>query len=260
MKIISYNVNGIRAAVKKGLAEFIARENPAIIGFQEIKATKEDIDENLFQSMGYHCFWHSAEKKGYSGVGILTKVKPKEIIVGMGHDFFDKEGRTIIAVYDSFTLINTYFPSGTTGDVRQQLKYEFLDYYFDFIENLKKKHPNLVILGDYNIAHTDIDIHSPKTNQKTSGFLPEERAWMTRWFGNGMVDSFRHLHPEQLHAYTWWTARFPSARIENKGWRIDYISVSASMQEKLSNAFILAHEKHSDHCPLGIILNDEFVE
>lgn len=254
MKVISYNVNGIRAAIKKGLLDFIAYENPDILGFQELKANKEDIDEKLFLDLGYHCYWLSAEKKGYSGVGILTKVKPLEIMEGMGHDLFDKEGRTLIAIYDKYTIVNTYFPSGTTGDVRQQLKYEFLDYYFDFIEKLKKKHPNLIVLGDYNIAHTEMDIHSPKTNQKTSGFLPEERAWMTKWFNNGMVDSFRYIHPEKLHAYTWWTARFPTARLENKGWRIDYISISESLKENLNEAFILPEAKHSDHCPLGATL------
>lgn len=254
MKILSYNLNGIRAAIKKGLVDFIQTENPDIVGFQELKANREDIDEKLFVDLGYHCYWFSAEKKGYSGVGILTKVKPKEVMIGMGSDFFDKEGRTLIAVYDNFTLVNTYFPSGTSGDERQAAKYQFLDIYFEFIQKMQKQYSNLVVLGDYNIAHTEIDIHNPKTNQKTSGFLPEERQWMTKWFDGGMVDSFRYLHPDTLHAYTWWSARFPSVRLENKGWRIDYISVSDPLKTKLKEAFILPNAKHSDHCPLGIVL------
>lgn len=254
MKILSYNLNGIRAAIKKGLVDFIQTENPDIVGFQELKANREDIDEKLFVDLGYHCYWFSAEKKGYSGVGILTKVKPKEVMIGMGNDFFDKEGRTLIAVYDNFTLVNTYFPSGTSGDERQAAKYQFLDIYFEFIQKMQKQYSNLVVLGDYNIAHTEIDIHNPKTNQKTSGFLPEERQWMTKWFDGGMVDSFRYLHPDTLHAYTWWSARFPSVRLENKGWRIDYISVSDPLKTELKEAFILPNAKHSDHCPLGIVL------
>jgi exodeoxyribonuclease-3 len=254
MKILSYNVNGIRAAMKKGLIDFIQSENPDILGFQELKANQDDIDVKAFQDIGYHSYWLSAEKKGYSGVGIITRDKPIEVIEGMGHEFFDKEGRTLIAIYKDFTLVNTYFPSGTSGDERQRLKYEFLDFYFKFIAELKNRHSNLIVLGDYNIAHTEIDIHSPKTNQKSSGFLPEERAWMTKWFANGMLDSYRHLYPEKLGAYTWWTARFPSVRLENKGWRIDYVSITESLKENLKDAFILPDAKHSDHCPLGISL------
>jgi exodeoxyribonuclease-3 len=254
MKIISYNVNGIRAAIKKDLVTFIQSENPDVICFQEIKANQEDIDDKIFQDLGYHCYWASATKKGYSGVGILTKMVPNAIEIGMKDDFFDNEGRTIIAHFDQLSVVNTYFPSGTTGDLRQDLKYEFLDKYFEFICDLKKTYPNLVVLGDYNIAHTDIDIHSPKTNQKTSGFLPEERAWMTKWFESGMVDSFRYLHPDQTGAYTWWTMRFPSVRLENKGWRIDYISISESLKDNLASANIYPDAKQSDHCPLSIEL------
>jgi exodeoxyribonuclease-3 len=254
MKIISYNVNGIRAAMKKGLVDFLKKENADVICFQEIKALQSDINEKEFSDLGYECHWFSAEKKGYSGVGILSKQKPKELIHGTGNKFFDAEGRTIIAHFESVTLINTYFPSGTSGEERQSLKYQFLDDYFLFIADLKKNHPNLVIVGDYNIAHTDIDIHNPKGNKKTSGFLPEEREWMTKWFGSGMLDSFRFLHPETLHAYTWWSARFPSVRKENKGWRIDYISVTDNLKDSLSAAAIHAEAIHSDHCPISIEL------
>lgn len=254
MKIISYNVNGIRAAMKKGLVEYLRNEDADVVCFQEIKALQSDIDEEEFKKLGYRCYWFSAEKKGYSGVGLLTKKEPNKICNGTGNSFFDSEGRTIIAHFDSITVINTYFPSGTSGDERQSLKYQFLDDYFLFIEKLKKEYPNLIIVGDYNIAHTDIDIHNPKGNKKTSGFLPEEKEWMTKWFGSGMIDSFRYLHPETLHAYTWWSARFPSVRKENKGWRIDYISISDSLRDNLVAASIRPDAVHSDHCPISIVL------
>lgn len=252
MKIISYNVNGIRAAVKKNVVDFLKSENADIVCFQELKANREDIDEKLFQDLDYHTYWYSAEKKGYSGVGILSRAQPKEIVYGMGHPLYDAEGRTIIAHYENYSVVNTYFPSGTSGDERQAVKYQFLDFYLDFIAKLRKQHPNLIVVGDYNIAHTDMDIHNPKTNQKTSGFLPEERAWMTRWFQSGMVDTFRYLHPNTLHAYSWWSARFPSVRLENKGWRIDYISITESLKDKLIAASIHPDAKQSDHCPISV--------
>jgi exodeoxyribonuclease-3 len=253
MKIVSYNVNGIRAAMKKGLIDFIKSENPDILGFQELKANKEDIDEKAFQDLGYHTYWLSAEKKGYSGVGIITREKPLEIIEGMGHEFFDKEGRTLIAVYKDFTLVNTYFPSGTSGDERQRLKYEFLDFYFKFIAELKNRYPNLIVLGDYNIAHTDIDIHSPKTNQKSSGFLPEERAWMTKLLSEGgMVDVYRQLHPDTTDAcYTWWSNR-GQAYANNVGWRLDYHLTTPALAETARSVSIYKDEKFSDHAPITV--------
>lgn len=247
-------MNGIRAALKKDLISFLKSENADIVCFQEIKANEIDIDVKLFEELGYQCYWHSAEKKGYSGVGILTKMPPKEIQPGMGVPKFDMEGRTMIAFYENFVLVNTYFPSGTSGQERQDVKYQFLDAYLPFIEGLKSKNPNIIVLGDYNIAHTEIDIHNPKTNQKTSGFLPEERAWMTQWFNSGMLDSLRIIHPDTPHMYSWWTARFPSARLENKGWRIDYISISSPLKDQLKNASIHPDAKHSDHCPISVEL------
>jgi exodeoxyribonuclease-3 len=254
MKILSYNVNGIRAALKKDLIGFLKKENADIVCFQEIKALQTDIDEKLFHDLGYTCHWVSAEKKGYSGVGMLTKLKPNTIETGIGDPFFDSEGRTLLAHFDHVTIINTYFPSGTTGEERQAHKYDFLDKYFIFIQEIKLKYPNIVVVGDYNIAHTEIDIHSPKTNQKTSGFLPQERAWLSKWFETGMVDSYRFLNPTKLGAYTWWSARFPSVRKENKGWRIDYISISEALKPKLIAANIHQDAIHSDHCPISIEL------
>lgn len=254
MKILSYNVNGIRAAVKKNLIDYLREEDADIVCFQELKANPSDIDEGPFSALGYRCFWYSAEKKGYSGVGILSRVIPINIQYGMGHPLFDNEGRTIIAEYSNYIVVNTYFPSGTSGDERQKVKFDFLNFYSQFISDLRKKHKNILVVGDYNIAHTEIDIHNPKGNQKTSGFLPEERQWMTDWFNSGMIDSYRHLHPDTTGSYTWWSARFPNVRKENKGWRIDYISISAELKDKLKSASIVPNAIHSDHCPHYAVL------
>lgn len=251
MKIMSYNVNGIRAAIKKDLVSFIKEENPDILCFQETKAHIADIDTPLFESLGYHCHWHSAEKKGYSGVGIISKKHPKEVKIGCGNELFDREGRVIYADYDQFILVNTYFPSGTSGDERQALKMDFLNYYLPFINELKKQNKHIIVCGDYNICHREIDIHDPKGNKNNSGFLPEERAWMDTWFQNGMVDTFRFLNPEERHQYTWWSQRF-NARANNKGWRIDYFSITEPLVEQLKGAKIYPDARHSDHCPIAI--------
>lgn len=251
MKVLSYNVNGIRAAINKGLIEFLRREQADIVCFQEIKALQTDFDERQFHDLGYHCVWNSAVKKGYSGVAILSKAKPKKIGVGMNDSLFDAEGRTLIAKFNDLTIINSYFPSGTSGDDRQQQKYRFLDAYLPFIKKLRRSNPNLVVLGDYNIAHTEFDIHDPKGNKNNSGFLLEERNWMTKWFESGMVDSFRYLNPDARSVYTWWSQRFPSVRLNNKGWRIDYISVSERLRETLRVAETYPHDKQSDHCALS---------
>lgn len=251
MKIISYNVNGIRAAIKKDLTAFIKAENPDIVCFQETKAHVEDIDSSHFEALGYQCYWNSAEKKGYSGVGIISKQTPKEVIIGCDVPWVDREGRVITAVFENFILINTYFPSGTSGDERQAYKMEFLNSYFDFITSMKQRNENIIVCGDYNICHTEIDIHDPKGNKNNSGFLPEERSWMDSWFNNGMIDTFRHLHPGEKHQYTWWSQRF-NARANNKGWRIDYFSISESLLPELKNATISPDAKHSDHCPIGL--------
>lgn len=257
MKIITYNVNGIRAAMTKGFVDFIKREDPDVVCLQEIKANYEDIDEKPFLDMGYHCYWYSAQKKGYSGVAILSKQKPDLVVKGCGHEMFDYEGRVIQADFGDISVLSCYFPSGTTGDIRQTIKYEFLDHFMNYIfhrkgENDLKGSKKLVVCGDYNICHKEIDIHDPKGNKNSSGFLPEERAWMDEWFGKGMVDSFRHLNPEP-HNYTWWSFR-ANARANNKGWRIDYISLTENMKQNLKASGIYSKDLQSDHCGSYAIL------
>lgn len=252
-KILTYNVNGIRAAINKDLIGFLKRENPDIVCFQEIKAQPDQIDNPLFEELGYHCYWYSATKKGYSGVGILSKEKAMDVKYGVGHELFDYEGRIIQADFKNFSVLSTYFPSGTTGDIRQDVKYDFLDYFYAHAEKLKTEKENVIICGDYNICHEAIDIHDPKGNKDSSGFLPEERAWMSAFFKNGYTDTFRYLNPGVPHQYTWWSFR-ANARQNNKGWRIDYISVSQSLEDKIKDAKILPFDLQSDHCASYTIL------
>ncbi len=254
MKIISYNLNGIRAAMGKGLLEWIKTEDADIYCFQELKANVEDINSAAFEELGYNCYWFSAQKKGYSGVGIITKEKPLEVEYGCGMEQADFEGRVLQLKFNHFHLINTYFPSGSSGDERQGYKMEFLEDYINLLNaKLQEQNSQLIVAGDYNICHKEIDIHDPKGNKKSSGFLPEERAWMDRFFETGMVDSFRLINQEP-HQYTWWSYRFNS-RSKNKGWRIDYINVSKSLEDKVKHAEILADAIHSDHCPVTLELN-----
>ena len=250
MRIISYNVNGIRAAMKKGFIDWLATNPADVICLQETKANQEDVDVSAIDKMGYQTFWYSAKKKGYSGVAIFTKIKPDQVLYGNGIDQSDAEGRIIRADFGDITLINAYFPSGTSGEERQTYKYQWLDEFFTYVQELRKKRKKLIVTGDYNIAHTEIDIHDPKGNKKSSGFLPEERAWMDQFLANKWVDTFRHLHPEATGAYSWWSQRFPSVRLQNKGWRIDYISITDTLAPQLKAAAIYPDVKHSDHCPI----------
>jgi exodeoxyribonuclease III len=248
MKILSYNVNGIRSAISKGLVDFVEKGGYDIVCIQETKAMREQVDTEGFDKLGYQHYWYSAEKKGYSGVAIFTKKTPTTVIEGMGHTLYDGEGRILRADFGDWTLLNCYFPSGTSGEERQDVKMAYLTDFFKWIENLKKERPKLIIVGDYNIAHTEMDIHNPKSNQKTSGFLPEERAWMTQWFESGFVDAFRFKNPT-LQEYSWWSTRFNS-RAQNKGWRIDYQSVTNNMKAHIINCRQLTDIVHSDHCPV----------
>ena len=252
MRIISYNVNGIRAAFRKGFTDWLATDPADIICLQETKATREDVECHLLEELGYGHHWYSAQKKGYSGVAILSRIKPDKIFTGNRYEQSDFEGRVIRADFGNLSIINAYFPSGTTGEIRQAYKYQWLDEFYDYIQELRKKRRKLVIAGDYNIAHKAIDLHDPKSNVRTSGFLPEERAWMDKWFDAKMIDSFRHLHPEATGAYSWWTQRFPSVRLNNKGWRLDYLSVTKNLAGKIKSAGILPEVKHSDHCPVFV--------
>ncbi len=251
MRIISYNVNGIRAAIKKGFFDWL-KTNPAdIVCLQETKATQGDVDVKQLEALGYHHHWFSAQKKGYSGVAIFSKVKPDKVELGCGIKNSDNEGRVIQADFGDIRLINAYFPSGTSGDERQLFKYSWLNEFETYLTNLKKKIPKLILVGDYNIAHHPIDIHDPKGNKKSSGFLPEEREWMTTFLSTGWVDTFREFNTDPHH-YSWWSQRFPSVRLNNKGWRIDYITVTEPLKKQLKGAEILPTIIHSDHCPVYV--------
>lgn len=251
MRIISYNLNGIRAAMNKGLLDWLKTDPADIICIQETKAQKENVDHTFFNSLGYHDYWFSAQKKGYSGVAVFTKIKPDKVEYGNGQKSVDEEGRVIQLDFGDIRLINAYFPSGTSGDERQAFKYKWLDEFQTWLNKQKKKTPKMILCGDYNIAHEEIDIHDPKGNKKSSGFLPEEREWMTKFLKSGWVDTFREFHPEP-HRYSWWSQRFPSVRLNNKGWRIDYISVTEPLKSKLKDAEIFPDVKHSDHCPVYV--------
>ncbi len=257
MKILTYNVNGIRAATKKGLVDFLSENQADVVCFQETKATEKDLEFGPFASLGYEPYWFSAEKKGYSGVAIFSKRKPLEVIYGSGHPGFDAEGRHILLDFGTFAVQSLYAPSGTSGDLRQTVKYEWMDFFFDYQKSLKEKHPNVLFCGDYNICNHAIDIHNPKSNAKTSGFLPEERAWMSKLLEEGeLIDSFRHFYPDTPHQYTWWSQRFPSVREKNMGWRIDYILASHGLKDQLQSVKILPDAKHSDHCPMELVITE----
>ncbi|MBM3169342.1 MAG: exodeoxyribonuclease III [Bacteroidetes bacterium] len=253
MKLISYNVNGIRAALNKGFVDWLAKESPDVLGLQEIKALESDVDLQIFQDLGYHVYWYPAIKKGYSGVAILSKLAPKAVHYGMGVSDYDAEGRIIRADFEGFSFISAYFPSGTTGDVRQDFKYAFLDDVYGFMQDLKKNHAGLILSGDYNICHKAIDIHNPISNKNTSGFLPEERAWMDKFVDLGFIDTFRAFNPDPGH-YSWWSYR-ANSREKNLGWRIDYHMASKELQNKLKRAVILPDVMHSDHCPVLLELS-----
>lgn len=248
MKIITYNVNGLRAAVTKGLCEWLAQENPDILCIQETKLQPEQYPAEVFEALGYKSYLHCASKKGYSGVAILTKVEPDYVEYGMGMEIYDNEGRFIRADYGEISIVSVYHPSGTSGDERQAFKMAWLEDFHRYVSELRRSRQKLILCGDYNICHEPIDIHDPVRNAKNSGFLPEERAWMSRFLSSGFIDSFRTLYPEKQE-YTWWSYRFNS-RAKNKGWRIDYCMTSESVQPLLQEARILKDAMHSDHCPM----------
>lgn len=252
-KIISYNINGIRAALKKGLDIWINHTQADILCLQEIKAMPEQFNEDVFAELGYNCFINSAEKPGYSGVAILSKIKPNHVEIGCGIDKIDFEGRVVRADFNGYSVMSVYFPSGS-NPLRQSFKMEFLDLFFDYVSDLKKTIPNLIVSGDFNICHTAIDIHNPQSNKNSSGFLPEERKWISMLISSGFVDSFRFLNPEPNN-YTWWSYR-ANARSRNLGWRIDYNMITESLLPKLKSAKIFSQAKHSDHCPVFVEIAD----
>lgn len=250
MKILSYNVNGIRAAIKKGFIDWLKVTNPDVICLQEIKAQKDQLDLSIFNKAGYpYNYWFSAEKKGYSGVAILSKTKPNNVSYGADFDLANSEGRILRIDFDSVSIMSLYLPSGTS-DLRLDLKFKFMNDFIEYINNLKKEIPNLIICGDYNICHKEIDIHNPKGLKNTSGFLPEEREWLDKFIKNDFIDTFRVFN-QNPNQYSWWSYR-ANARNNNKGWRLDYCLATKSLKKRLKRAYILKEAKHSDHCPVGV--------
>ncbi len=250
MKIISYNVNGIRAAITKGFLDWLQAANPDIICLQEIKALESQVPTEAITAAGYpYQYYFSAEKKGYSGVAVFCKEKPNNVVYGTGIEYMDKEGRNLRVDYDTFSVMSLYLPSGTNVD-RLDYKFQYMDDFQTYINDLVKEIPNLIICGDYNICHEAIDIHDPVRNAKVSGFLPQERAWLDSFMNSGFIDSFR-LFNKEPHNYSWWSYR-ANARNNNKGWRIDYNLASEPLRERIARALILPEAKHSDHCPILI--------
>lgn len=248
MKVVSYNVNGIRAATKKGLADWLKKFSPDVICLQEIKVAREDFDATPFEALGYNCYIFPAEKKGYSGVAVFSKQKPDNVVEGTGNKSFDAEGRNLRVDFGDLSIMSAYFPSGTTGDERQAVKMDYLGFFFRYIHHLEKKRNKLIIAGDYNICHREIDIHNPVSNKDTSGFKPEERAWMEEYFNSGFIDTFRYFN-KQPREYSWWSLRF-NARKNNKGWRIDYIAATKNLENNLVESKMFQEVVHSDHCPV----------
>lgn len=250
IKISSYNVNGIRAAHRKGFLDWVEESNPDIICIQELRADEHQIPDEV-KSLRYHQFIHTAEKKGYSGVAIYSKQEPLNVIEGIGTDWIDKEGRVLILEFESFYVCSVYAPSGTTGDIRQDMKYKFLDDFFAFGKRYLNEEKEIVFCGDFNICHKAIDIHNPEKQHNTSGFLPEERAWVTSFLEMGYQDVFRNLHENEPDLYSWWSYRAAS-KARNKGWRIDYHLATAQLASKAIAAEIEMKWDISDHAPVSI--------
>ena len=248
MRIISYNVNGIRAAITKGFLNWIQQANPDVICLQEIKATPDQIPLIDIELSGfpYH-YWFPAQKKGYSGVAILCKTKPNNVVFGTGIDHMDFEGRNLRVDFDDFSVMSLYLPSGTNSD-RLDHKFKYMDDFQHYVDELIKEVPNIIICGDYNICHEAIDIHDPIRNKTVSGFLPEERVWLDKFMKRGFIDTFRVFNKEPNN-YSWWSYR-ANARVNNKGWRIDYCLASEPLKNRVTRAVILPEAKHSDHCPV----------
>jgi exodeoxyribonuclease-3 len=252
IKILSWNVNGIRAVHKKEALDWFLDEKPDVLCLQETKASQDQIPSPFDTPEGYHSFFSSAERKGYSGVATYTRIKPQRVTSGFDIPHFDNEGRILIAEYETFTLFNIYFPNGKSSAERLAYKMEFYDAFLDFVDRLKNEGRNIVVCGDVNTAHKEIDLARPKENSKISGFLPEERAWIDKLLEHGYVDTFRMFNQEP-DQYTWWNLR-SRARERNVGWRIDYFFVNEEFKENVTAAYIMPDIMGSDHCPIGIDL------
>lgn len=255
MKVITYNVNGLRSALSKGFTDWLAAEQPDVVCLQETKAQPEQIPLLEFEMLGYRAYFFSARKKGYSGVGILTRQEPDRVEYGMNMPRYDEEGRFLRADFGGISVVSVYHPSGTSGEERQAFKMGWLEDFHRYVLGLRRQRPGLLLCGDYNICHCPVDIHDPVRNARTSGFLPEEREWMSDFLESGFVDTFRYFHPGEAGHYTWWSFR-ADARTGNKGWRIDYCMASAALVPLLKDAYILPQVKHSDHCPAVVELKE----
>ena len=253
MKIVSYNVNGIRAALNKGFLTWLRQVDPDVVCLQEIKAMESQLELELFHQAGYRFnYWFSAQKKGYSGVAILSKKEPDKVVYGTEIDYMDHEGRNLRADFNGVSIMSLYVPSGTNLD-RLDHKLKYMADFQDYVDQLRKETPNLVICGDYNVCHEAIDIHDPVRNKNVSGFLPVEREWMGNFLESGFIDSFRHFN-KLPHHYTWWSYR-ANSRAKNKGWRLDYGMVSRPLESRLKRSVILSEAVHSDHCPILLEVN-----
>jgi len=252
VKLLCWNVNGIRAVRGKGFLEWLYRESPDILCLQETKAHLEQLDEDLREPQGYYTYWNYPERKGYSGVAIFTKEKPVSVVYDFGVTELEMEGRVVIAEYPEFMLFNIYFPNGKKDNIRLQYKMDFYDVFLNFADSLKADGKKLVVCGDFNTAHREIDLARPKANEKVSGFLPEERAWIDKFLAHGYIDTFRHFSKES-EQYTWWDMK-SRARERNVGWRLDYFFISENLLPSVSKAFIMPEVIGSDHCPVGMVL------
>jgi exodeoxyribonuclease-3 len=248
MKIVTYNVNGVRSAIEKGLIEWIEQNDFDVVCLQETKAHSGSVPVLLIESLGYRHHWHSARRKGYSGVATFSKIGPGLIQKGIGTEEVDIEGRVIRTDIGDVTILNCYFPNGGSGPERQSFKMQFLEDFYRWVQDLRRERPNLIVVGDYNIAFQDIDLSTADRKTHTSGFLPEERQWLGKWFSSGFVDAFRRVHPDEV-SFTWWPAT-SYGRPLDKGWRIDYQCVSESIADRIRSVTHMQDAFHSDHCPV----------
>ncbi len=254
MKIISWNVNGLRASIKKGAFDWLLQESPDIFCLQETKAHPDQLTENARNPKGYHTYFdHSKIKKGYSGVAIYTKNKPNKVEYGLGVEELDQEGRFLAAFYEKLVVITCYFPNGGSGPHRLDFKLKYYDEFLKYVNNIRKQGYSIIFCGDINTAHTEIDLARPKANEENTGFLPIEREWIDQVIENGYVDIFRKVHPRLTDAYTYWDMK-TAARERNVGWRIDYFFISEDLVSKIKNTEILSQIKGSDHCPITLEL------
>lgn len=251
MNIVSYNVNGLRSALSKGLLDWVREAQPDVLCVQEIKAGREPLDVSGFEALGYHAFLHPAQKPGYSGVATFTKLVPTHVEVGCGTELYDNEGRVLRLDFEGFSVLNVYMPSGTSGAERQTFKVAWLHFFRRYVHQLRAEGRRLVIGGDFNCCQTPIDLHNPKANQNSPGYTPEERQWFKDFLADGFVDTFRHHHGEAVGHYSWWSYRAGS-RKRNVGWRLDHWLADAALQPQLTGAGLLPDVVHSDHCPAWV--------